>query len=220
MVVLDQDLSAVQPSWIQDGYGIQGEQDEYRFDDDLPWDITAWTRDHPDQDDFTPSCCAVACPTSITFNGIEFCCACTDEFSSRVEFFEDPMYGVINDVPFTDFLEDHACDPFLCYNNSSLLLPFRINDPNCPDGSEDVNSFPFTISARLVAGIWHVGVGVTDNSGLVIFYGFGADPSSITNTITDCTLSPTEFDNALTQCFGDPINSCSVAKNGTATLAF
>ncbi len=54
-------LEEYEPSWIQDGWQIQGEQNETRFDDDIPWDITAWTRDHPDQSDF--NCCAAVCPS-------------------------------------------------------------------------------------------------------------------------------------------------------------
>ncbi len=50
-------LEEVQPSWVEDGWGIQGEQDEYRFDDDLPWDITAWTRDQQTQDQQDFNCC-------------------------------------------------------------------------------------------------------------------------------------------------------------------
>ncbi len=67
-------LEEVNPSWVEDGWGIQGDQNEVRFDDDIPWDITAWTRDHPDQSDF--NCCApppTGCP-SVTLNGLEFCC--------------------------------------------------------------------------------------------------------------------------------------------------
>ncbi len=162
------------------------------------------------------------CPTSITFNGVEFCCACVDDTGSRVEFFEDPDLGVINDVPFSPFTQNNVCDPFICINNSSLSLPFRLSlvDFICPTGIEDPGVLPFTISARLVSGIWHVGVGITDSSGLVVFYGFGSNPSSITNSLTDCTLTQSTFDNALTQCFGEPIVACSVGKNGTASLTF
>ncbi len=65
-------LEQVQPSWIEDGWGIQGDQNEVRFDDDIPWDITAWTRDHPDESDF--NCCAPSGCPSVTFSELEFCC--------------------------------------------------------------------------------------------------------------------------------------------------
>ncbi len=60
------DVLEVEPSWALDGFGVSGEQDEYRFDDDIPWDITAWTRDHQAEDS-DQLCCAQppCCPRPI-----------------------------------------------------------------------------------------------------------------------------------------------------------
>lgn len=62
-------LEGIEPSWIQDGWQIQGEQNEARFDDDIPWDITAWTRDRQTQDQQDFNCCT---------NTGACCCNCDD----------------------------------------------------------------------------------------------------------------------------------------------
>ncbi len=77
-------LEGIEPSWIQDGWQIQGEQNETRFDDDIPWDITAWTRDQQTQDQQDFNCCQPTCifncPTDpfqatidVTISGISPC---------------------------------------------------------------------------------------------------------------------------------------------------
>ena len=45
-------LSDYDPSWMQDGYGITGDQGEPDLNDDTQWDTNAWSRDQQ-QDDFT-----------------------------------------------------------------------------------------------------------------------------------------------------------------------
>ncbi len=108
-------LEGVEPSWIQDGWGIQGDQNEVRFDDDIPWDLIAWTRDHPDQSDF--NCCKpTSCP-SVTFSGVEYCCGC-----NQVYF--DGVIGALNGVDFPLTSLGGECN--ICTNSclSLELFPY------------------------------------------------------------------------------------------------
>ncbi len=44
-------LNEFNPSWIEDGGGIIGEQSDSSFDNQLQWDTTAWSRDNQQQSD-------------------------------------------------------------------------------------------------------------------------------------------------------------------------
>ncbi len=221
MVVLDQDLSVVQPSWIQDGYGIQGDQDEYRFDDDLPWDITAWTRDHPDQDDFTQACCpTTGCP-SVTFDGLEFCCT---SFLGGSKLFEDAG----TDPPFV------LNGLNLCMRDVEVTPPCDISCANTPTctlvgvhvyDSEDCSGDPHPVALALevdvfvvrVSGVYHVFAINGDNS-VFLFYGTTTDLGTPASNQIVCGET-TEINNDATTClFGGPFIALGVAGNGTASF--
>ncbi len=164
------------------------------------------------------------CPATITFSGVEFCCAC-DPSAGRVQFFEEDLGGGLGLMNGIDFpISETTCidESQLCFNDSNLLLQDHIRgDEVCPDEGSDLNSENFSIFVKIVSGIWHVAVWESFGNRFILFYGTGSDPSSISNTITDCTLTSGEFDNAITECLtGTSITSCSAAKNGTATLNF
>ncbi len=124
-------LEEVQPSWVEDGWGIQGEQDEYRFDDDLPWDITAWTRDHPDQSDF--NCCATSgvcccyCEDASGIPGYVATISCSPATSAA-----ECTASCLTDPPapcYTDFHPGEVCDyrcPFI------PGFPFFVDGTPCP----------------------------------------------------------------------------------------
>ncbi len=167
-------------------------------------------------------CCAptpTGCPASITFSGIQFCCACAG-VSGRVQFYEDVLLGVINGVTFP--LTELACNDTsqVCVNETDLFLPERdTNTSDCPTGAESPGVVPLSIDVKLVSGVWYVAVGLV-NVQLIVFYGSGANPSSIANDETDCTLSVATVDNPITRCFGTTLDVCVVGKNGTAALTF
>ncbi len=49
-------MSEFNPSWMEDGGGITGEQGEPSFDSNAAWDTNAWSRQNMDQGDpFSPS---------------------------------------------------------------------------------------------------------------------------------------------------------------------
>ncbi len=100
-------LEEINPSWIDDGWGIQGEQDEYRFDDDLPWDITAWTRDQQTQDQQDFNCCGPPfdctipdLPTiTLVYDGVEQCFPDPSTFPPAP--FPNGTFTLGNTSPFT-----------------------------------------------------------------------------------------------------------------------
>lgn len=56
-------LGDYEPSWMTDGGGISGEQNQPDLDDYTPWDTTAWSRDNQ-QDDFTGGTGDASCTPS------------------------------------------------------------------------------------------------------------------------------------------------------------
>ncbi len=44
-------LTEFNPSWLEDGGGVIGEQSDSSFDNQLQWDTTAWSRDNQQQSD-------------------------------------------------------------------------------------------------------------------------------------------------------------------------
>ncbi len=44
-------LNEFNPSWLEDGGGVIGEQSDSGFDNQLQWDTTAWSRDNQQQSD-------------------------------------------------------------------------------------------------------------------------------------------------------------------------
>lgn len=45
----DDDLGGFNPSWMEDGLGLRGEQEGRPQGDVSQWDTNAWTEDRPDQ---------------------------------------------------------------------------------------------------------------------------------------------------------------------------
>ncbi len=176
----------------------------------------------------TPTDCSAI--TSITFSGVEFCCACSDESAQRIQFVEDGDFGLLNDIPFTlPRTGSFGVCQSVCYNNGSdpppdqgIFLGLRVSllDGVCPTGLETIDGpFSLTVFVSLIAGLWNVLLVV--EGAWIFFYGASADPTSIPNLITDCTLSPATWDSDLIECIdAGPIVECAVAKNGTASLAF
>ncbi len=218
-------LEEVQPSWVEDGWGIQGEQNEVRFDDDIPWDITAWTRDRQAEDADQTCCAPAGCPTSIEFTGITFCCACVPGApGTRIQFYElpfDPDFGLaINDLvlPLTPTSSVITGCPFCDFENYFLAAKINSGTSICPDESSEDTSDLYIVYVKLISGTWYVAV-LGHDLQTIFFYGTSADPSLITNEIEDCTLSPATWDNPLIECiFGATRDFCSVAFGGTATL--
>ncbi len=219
-------LEEVQPSWIEDGWGIQGEQNEVRFDDDIPWDITAWTRDHQAEDS-DQLCCAqpIVCPLSVTFSGVEYCCGCIGVDNVGVLFQDTPEVGSLNGVVFPmsgSFGECQAC-AVQAGEGSGGCLSIKVTEysgANCTGIPIEVHA-QVSVFAALIDGIWYILAGsVVGGSGYIFFYGTTTNPNSpIGNQITDCTLFLDEFDNPLVEClFGSSVNVCAVAIGGTATI--
>ncbi len=50
-------LNEFNPSWMEDGGGITGEQNYPDFSDNLQWDTNAWSRVQDDQDVFGSAGC-------------------------------------------------------------------------------------------------------------------------------------------------------------------
>ncbi len=55
-------LNEFSPSWMEDGGGISGEQNDPDFSDNLQWDTTAWSRveDQPEGSGGTGGCISQA----------------------------------------------------------------------------------------------------------------------------------------------------------------
>ncbi len=167
-----------------------------------------------------PNCCC-GCPTSITFSGIEFCCSCTGDSSTLIQFFEDPDFAVLNGVAWPLPLDaPFGSCPQVCFNDDVPLF-FRVGESGCPTGSEDpAGPASLSIFVALISGVWYVMIYVAAN--FLLFYGSSADPSSIPNSLTDCTTTIDTFDNPMLDCIhgGPDDNLCVNAKNGTAVLTF
>ncbi len=173
-----------------------------------------------------PSPCETpACPTSITFNGIEFCCAC-DGGGGFLQFYEDPMLGVVNDVAWELPVDGTFNDcTHVCFNNGQfpgvdgIFLPVLDNGDHCPSEGDFAGVLSLTVFVSFIAGVWTVLLVV--EGGFIFFYGTSADPSSISNDITGCSLDPVTWDNTLVDCINSgPFPYCQVAKSGTAALTF
>ncbi len=50
-------MSEFNPSWMEDGGGIIGEQGEPSFDSNAAWDTNAWSRQNEDQGDAFANTC-------------------------------------------------------------------------------------------------------------------------------------------------------------------
>lgn len=48
-------VSDFNPSWMEDGGGISGEQGEPNFDSNTGWDTNAWSRQNDSPEDFSPA---------------------------------------------------------------------------------------------------------------------------------------------------------------------
>ncbi len=217
-------LEEVDPSWIEDGWGIQGDQNEVRFDDDIPWDITAWTRDNQSEDS-DHLCCAPppTCPC-ITFTGVEFCCSSDDPPQG---YFEDAIThpcDFLNDKPFcvraitndlcTYCTNDDACIGGL--SSSGLNIWFG----NC-DTHEDSFSSNIFLNTVFIGGLWHIFAYVASSPFFgTFFYGTTTDlgiPAE--NQITSC-MDDLTIDNEATNCiFGEPLPSIPIVAFG-GTVSF
>ncbi len=47
-------LNEFNPSWIEDGLGISGEQPDVSFDNQFQWDTTAWSRENAQEEEQPP----------------------------------------------------------------------------------------------------------------------------------------------------------------------
>ncbi len=54
-------LNEFNPSWMEDGGGITGEQGEPNFDSNQGWDTNAWSRENYAGEDFSPAGGAGGC---------------------------------------------------------------------------------------------------------------------------------------------------------------
>ncbi len=221
-------LEEVDPSWIEDGWGIQGDQNEVRFDDDIPWDITAWTRDNPDQDDF--NCCApapIGCPTSVTFNGLEFCCIANDcafPIAGSTRFFEPPTVNGVS-MSLTDISSLPDC-PIFCQGEDKELGRTTYVDQDCLIGPFDDTTI---VNAYILQkdGIWHIAL-FGGGPGTMFFHATTADISSpVSNDLScdipdRCARNLDDLDPELEVCLFGGIFGVFVtigAINGTATIS-
>ncbi len=174
-------LEQVQPSWIEDGGGIQGEQDEYRFDDDIPWDITAWTRDNQTEDS-DQLCCEKKCPC-IEFSDVQFCCI----EDINTEFYEDVFtnpFAVLNgrpfclaqigDTPCLHCSNDDLCDGTL--NAGGLTIRARLCDTHDPAGSTSI-----FLDVATISGVRYIRAYPASDPASVFYFGTSAG-----NEIVSC----------------------------------
>ncbi len=163
------------------------------------------------------------CPTSITFDGIEFCCSCVlPEGSNPIQFHEDIIddfeYHINGTFPLSG---GTGIDCDFCFNDAdSVLLAQISDDTDCPTGSETSFPVPIIIYVTQVSDIFYVLVlsGFFDE----IFFSGSNAGTTISNNISACSFpDPDTFDDPLIEClFSRPISECVAGKNGTVTLNF
>ncbi len=164
------------------------------------------------------------CSLFVTFNGIEFCCACDGGGAGGTIQMSEGGGNNVNgiNIPSAHFVLP-GC--FLCQNDADPITGIHLLaniGTDCPP-PDDGGIWDFTLDITSISGIWYVMVYSSPiGLGQVLFYGTTTDPSlPIPNLITDCTLAFEFFDNPLLECeYGMGFNLCSVGKNGTATLTF
>ncbi len=210
-------LEQVQPSWIEDGWGIQGDQNEVRFDDDIPWDITAWTRDNQAEDSDQLCCNPLVCPC-IEFSDVGFCCI--EDVNN--EYYEDigtNPFAVLNGRPFclaggdiglcVFCTNDDDCDGSI--NFGGLTLFARDCDTHAPAGSATIS-----LDVATIAGVRYVlAYPGSSPTGGVFYWGTTAG-----NEIVSCG-GTINIDGPFTDCvYGGPIGDLPIIGfGGTVSVA-
>ncbi len=208
-------LEEVQPSWIEDGWGIQGEQDEYRFDDDIPWDITAWTRDNQTEDSDQLCCNPLVCPC-IEFSDVQFCC----NEDVNTEFYEDgtDLFAVLNgrpfclaqvgDTPCLHCSNDDLCDGTL--NAGGLTIRARTCDTHDPAGATSI-----FLDVATISGVRYIRAYPASDPTSVFYFG-----TSSGNEIAECG-GTINIDGPFTDCvYGGPIGDLTIVGfGGTVSVA-
>ncbi len=165
-------------------------------------------------------CCTPApptgCPVSVTFNGLEFCCAC-DGFGGAIEWFEDAD-NHLNGIPIPVGSFTTLCD--FCQYDREGAVSLRANfGSECPV-TDDFGTSDLTLELTNSGGVWYI---MLYFKGLRNILFNGTTTGTVANNdFTDCTLTTQTFSNPMVTCDPDNLGGdfCVVAKNGTATLNY
>ncbi len=160
-----------------------------------------------------------ACPISVTFNGLEFCCAC-DGFGGVVEYFED-VDNQLNGIPLPVTTVMLSCQ-FCQFDREPIASLHGLGGAECPATDDLGGGFLVTLEMTQSGGIWYIMLYLLGLRN-ILFYGTTSDPTMpVNNLLVSCSVSPTTFSNPMVTCDPDNLAGefCAVAKNGTATFNF
>ncbi len=108
-------------------------------------------------------CCTptppTGCPASVTFSGVEFCCACSDPSNpddNRMLLIEDPDVGLLNGIAWNLNKEGAFGDcPDVCYNNSDIILAWaNSGTASCPSSGDEFGATFPTVFVSFISGIY------------------------------------------------------------------
>ncbi len=168
----------------------------------------------------TPTPPPAGCPTSVTFNGVEFCCSCNPSVGAFSEYYED-VDNQLNGVPIPVGTILGVCT-YCQYDAGGVVHLANNAGVSCPVTDPFETGLELTLEFTQSASVWYVMLYLRPEA-TIIFYGTTTDTSMpIANLLTDCGLTPTTFSNPMVDCDPDNLGGefCVAAKNGTATFNY